>query len=103
MIMIVCTPYFTPSSSAVPIYSFFPPLFPLLPESCVLMADGASLGAPACTASQNIYLKTVYTCVQGQVLKDHYKNKGMEVTAPPTTSTTSTTTPGPGRRFRYLS
>ena len=40
------------------------------------MADGESLGAPACTAEQNVYLKTVYACVDKNTMKPHYSQLG---------------------------
>jgi hypothetical protein len=33
------------------------------------VADGAALGAPACTPDHNIYLKSVYTCVNKNIFK----------------------------------
>ncbi len=50
----------------------------------MILADGESLGAPACTASQYVYLKTVYTCVSGQVYKPEYLATGIESTTPTT-------------------
>ena len=62
-----------------------------LPEKCAITADGASLGAPACKGSQNIYLKTVYTCVNRDVFKPAYRVLGDPTTTTTTTTTTSTT------------
>lgn len=42
-------------------------------QSCVILADGDSLGAPSCSNSENIYLKTVYTCVNRDVFQAQYR------------------------------
>ena len=54
------------------------------------MADGASLGAPACNADQNVYLKTVFACVDENVLRSDYWTTTSTSTS--TTSSTSTST-----------
>jgi hypothetical protein len=51
------------------------------------MAEGAALGAPACTPDHNIYLKSVYTCVNKNIFKDEFRDD-----IPKTTTTTTTTT-----------
>ena len=43
------------------------------------MADGASLGAPACNAGLGVYLKAVYACVSKDVLKKEYQNTDEQV------------------------
>ena len=55
------------------------------------MADGAALGAPACTPDHNIYLKSVYTCVNKHIFKDEFRDDLPKTTS--TTTTTTTTTP----------
>lgn len=67
--------------------------FSFLAGKCVITADGASLGAPACKGSQNIYLKTVYACVNRDVFKPAYRVLGDPTTTTTTTTTTSTTAP----------
>ncbi|XP_040580848.1 uncharacterized protein [Lepeophtheirus salmonis] len=55
-------------------------------KSCVVMADGASLGAPDCIGSNtNVYLKTAYACVDVDVLKTHYQHRDRTTTAATTT------------------
>ena len=58
---------------------------------CDVIADGAALGAPACTLDQSIYLKSVYTCVNKNIFKDEFRDD-IPKTTPTTTTTTTTTT-----------
>lgn len=60
--------------------------------SCVVLADGASLGTPECKAHHNLYLKTVYTCMHKSVLKPHYQDRPITTTTASTTTTTTTST-----------
>ena len=63
----------------------------MISGTCDVMADGAALGAPACTPDHNIYLKSVYTCVNKHIFKDEFRDDLPKTTS--TTTTTTTTTP----------
>ncbi len=39
-----------------------------------MTADGGSLGAPACSKSQRVYLKAVFACVAKDVLKPEFQD-----------------------------
>ena len=54
------------------------------------MADGQSLGAPECNYQPSIYLKTVFACINKEVIKPTYRS--LTTTTTTTTTTTSTTT-----------
>ena len=69
----------------------------MLTESCVVIAEGASLGVPACTSRQNVYLKTVFACVSKEVLKDDYWRSSTSTIA---TTSSATETPATSTEVR---